>query len=85
MDLGFERMKYLILFLLVMFSCNVNANAETVLDYVNSLTSTEKQNLIKACETDNFVTITDEKYKAFVWRAAAIIKNNYSKTNRIAN
>lgn len=46
-----------------MFSCNANAKNESVLDFVNSLTNTEKQNFIKACETDNFGTLTDVKAK----------------------
>ena len=65
-----------------MFSCN--ANADIVQDYVNSMTSTQKQNFIKACETDNFGTLTDVKSKALVCRDAATIKMNYSKKNRQA-
>ena len=77
-------MKYLILLLLVMFSCNVNANNGDLIDFVNSLTSTEKQHFIKACETDNFKTITDIQEKALVCRVAATIKSYYSKKNRQA-
>ena len=73
-------MKYLILLLLVMFSLNVNA--ETVKEFVNSLTNTQKQNFIKGCETDNFSTETNVKHKALVCKIAAVIKNNYSNKNR---
>lgn len=65
-----------------MFSLNVNA--ETVQEFVNSLTNTQKQNFIKGCETDNFGTLTDVKSKALVCRVAATIKNNYSNKNRQA-
>jgi hypothetical protein len=64
-------MKYLVLLLLVMFSCNVNA--ETVQDRINRLTNTEKQNYVNACETDNFGSINNIKSKANVCTVAAFI------------
>ena len=46
-------MKYLVLFLLVMFSCNINADV-TLFDYYLTLSEQQKQTLVNYCKLENF-------------------------------